>query len=514
MSARAKIALGFFLLTAAVYILTAPGRIDSIDGQFRYDVTQSLISVGEPVIRDPWLWGVPGLDDKLYSYYNAAPSLVAIPLVWAGGLTDDPLAERRRFLFSLTTAFFGAATAAVMLIFLTDLAVPLRKATLWTGVHSFATIAWPAATSVLDQVQHGFWVLLAAWLGFRAARGALSHAIPYGAGACIAGAVLINYQPHFTLLIAPLALIAWTASTAETARPRWQIAGLILLAAPMGLGWSFYYNEIRFGTPFYFDKLDIGVNQPPLFGSPIEGLIGLLVSPGKSIFLYSPVVLLALLGWNALRRRWPMVAWCAAAVMGVQLLFTSCLAFFHGDWCWGPRYLAVTLPLFGLAMAFGDYSAWRKPLATGLIGVGLVIQLLGLTTVHERYFFERGLPPFFWWPQQGFYLEHSPLLARPGEVWQILTEGVPDDTEQFSPTPHPRLRTYFIAGSNPSHMAPTWMRQFEVFYRFRPWTFWSLSVPRQDRPVPYLPSVALLLALGAGGGLLLRRGLLEPEAVP
>jgi len=39
---------------AAVYFLTAPGRIDMIDGGIRYEVANSLLETGRPIVCDPW----------------------------------------------------------------------------------------------------------------------------------------------------------------------------------------------------------------------------------------------------------------------------------------------------------------------------------------------------------------------------------------------------------------------------------------------------------------------------
>ncbi|MEM7481596.1 MAG: hypothetical protein AAF481_10520 [Acidobacteriota bacterium] len=505
MSARAQTVLGFFVFTLAVYILSAPGRIDSIDGQTRYEVTQNLVSFGEPVLRDPWLagGGVPGLEGKRYSFYNASPSLAAYPLVWLGGQFDDPQAEKRRFLFSLTTAFFGAGLAALLVLFWTDLGVPLRRAAGWSAVHAFATLAWPASTTVLDQVQQGFWVLLAAWLVFRAAR---QRSVLLAVGGCLALAVLINHQPNFVLLVPTLALAGLSppAATAERRTPRWAIPAVFLLGAPLGIGLSFYYNIIRFGTPFFLDRLNELGDQPPFFGSPIDGLLGLLFSPGKSILLYSPVVLLAVAGWFALRRRWKWLAWAAAGTFLMQLVFTAFLSFWHGDWCWGPRYLMVVLPLVSLGLAFLDLAGWKKGAAYGLIAAGLGVQLLGLGVVHERFFFEnRQLN----WPRPGHYFHVSAWLTRPGEVWQIVTEGPPAEAVQFAPTPYPETETYYITGVLPDEDPVEWMRGYQVFYRLRPWTFWLPTLPPKERPVPFaLPLIALLLT-AAGGGALAARGL-------
>ena len=75
----------------ALYFLTAPGRLDMIDGGIRYEVTSSLLEAGTPAIRNAAIPGVPGRLGQHYSYYPIGSSLIAVPFVWAadrGSRTD------------------------------------------------------------------------------------------------------------------------------------------------------------------------------------------------------------------------------------------------------------------------------------------------------------------------------------------------------------------------------------------------------------------------------------------
>ena len=125
---------------------------------------------------------------------------------------------------------------------------------------------------MLDQVQHAFFVLAAAWCGWLAAR---RRSVPLAAAACLALAALINYQPNYLLLVPPLALVtlARPADGGRRDRRSWLVTALVLLGGALGLGLMFHYNEIRFGTPFFFDLLD-AAGQPPLFGDPLRGIAG------------------------------------------------------------------------------------------------------------------------------------------------------------------------------------------------------------------------------------------------
>jgi hypothetical protein len=403
----------------------------------------------------------------------------------------------------MTSAVFGGLLAAALFRFLGELGVAPRAALGWTLATAFASLVWPLATSTLDQVQHAFFVLLAALCGLLAAR---RRSIPLAAAGSLALAALINYQPNFLLLVPGLALAALARPSDGRPRDRRSLAvvAVFLLGAPLGLGLMVHYNEIRFGTPFVLDLLAAGGGHPPLFGDPLHGALNLLASPGKSVFLYSPTLLLGLLGFRGLWRRSRAVAAAVGVVSATHFVFVSALSFFHGDWAWGPRYLVVILPLWGLAMPFARVPRW---LGRGLVAVAVAVQLLGLATVHERFFYERGLPTFFWWPQDDFYCRESALLARPGEVLQMITEGVPAEADRFAPTHYPRLHTSFITGIAPAARAPEWMRGFRVFYLPRPWPLWALAEPPAERPVSLPLSLTLLLSIALGGGLVVRRGL-------
>jgi hypothetical protein len=106
---------------------------------------------------------------------------------------------------------------------------------------------------------------------------------------------------------------------------------------------------------------------------------GFLFSPGKSIFLYSPPLVLAVLGLPGFWRshRWSVLA-MLATILPV-LLFYCRSPSWPGDFAWGPRYAVFAVPVL-LLPAIAFLSAARRPgrsLAASLLVVGLCVQLLG-----------------------------------------------------------------------------------------------------------------------------------------
>ena len=78
-----------------------------------------------------------------------------------------------------------------------------------------------------------------------------------------------------------------------------------LLGVAVGLMACFAYNDLRFGSFFDSGKMRNFSHRHPVWGNPIAGLLTLLISPGKSVFLYSPPLVLGLLGIRSLWRRRP-----------------------------------------------------------------------------------------------------------------------------------------------------------------------------------------------------------------
>jgi hypothetical protein len=512
-ASRHRVSVGIFLVVTAVYVLTGPGRIDMIDGQPRYEVANSILAVGQPIIRDPALMGtgLPGLYGFRYSYYNAGASVASLPLVWLGGLVGDPQDEARRFFFSLTSAMFGGFLATTLFAFYVRLGVSHSQAIRWTGVSAFATLVWPLATSVFDQAQHAFLALLSVSLGHASAK---RESPILAAAAGLSGGLLLNYQESFALLLPALALSTLSLSGHERdLRGSWTRFFIFLLAAGIGLFLWMKYNTVRFGTPFVLVERLPPEGHPAaaVFGSVGAGLLSLLFSPGKSIFLYSPPILLGLLGIRGLWHRERSLALTVVVAGLIQLMFVSSLRFFGSDWAWGPRYLVVTLPLWALAFPFVRAARLRPAVQTGIVVWGLVVQLLGISIDHQRFFFERALPDFFWASDPWCYFKNSALLARPTEIVVSLRDGVPATARWFAPSPYLDSVTYAISGNRRRHISPVWMRQFKVFYLPRPWPLWMLTLPPDRRPVNPLPLAVGTLGLGLLGAALIRSGLRAVE---
>src|SRR5688572_21358898 len=183
----------------AVYFLTAPGRIDIIDGAIRYNVTESLIERGVPAVRNPLYPGVRGRDGQKYAFYQLGASATAVPFVFLGRQLGHGSLESKQFAFSLTSVPFAAAMVALMFLIYGRLGLSLRHALGWSLVVAFCTLLWPYSGSSFDAVLQAFWLTLAVWAAVEAlADGSYRWACVSGA----AFAMLINVQEMYMVLAA------------------------------------------------------------------------------------------------------------------------------------------------------------------------------------------------------------------------------------------------------------------------------------------------------------------------
>lgn len=501
-------ALGLSLLLLGLYVLTSPGRIDMIDGQVRYEVARNWIDRGRPVVLDGAL--IPtGLAVKtpggVYGAYNAAASVTAMPMMLLSRALPGHTAERDRFLFAMVGPVFGAALGGVLVIAYSMLGLSLLRAVVWALVCTLGTLWWPASTTVFDQNQHAFWLLLALLLAWESGRRA-SLGLALLAGGT--GAALVTYQENYALLL-PLVGMAVAAKPSEgrASAPgslRQPIDGATVgryaafgVTSSVGLLALVAFNYARFGAPFYEGRFD----DPLIFGggNALAALLGLLVSPGKGLFFFSPPLLLVFLGGRRLFARAPALATAIVAVSLTHLLVVAQLVFFGGDWCWGPRYLLVLVPLWALALPFAADRA-RRVVVPALVSLGVLIQVLAISLDHHRFFYERNLAPHFWAEDQWFYFRNSQLLARPGELAASWLTGVPAEAVAFSPTPRREI-TYSPFGPARPASSAQWVRHFPVFYLPRPWPLWIHALDPAQRPVapwPWLAFSGASVALGAG----------------
>jgi len=321
---------GLLLVYAAVYV----GAIQIYDTQSMMGVTVNLVNHGSLTSS-----GAGFLVNTRYAPYGIADSLLAVPLYALSKVTGNfPGLE------SMISPILTALSA--VLIFRIARALRWRAsygliAAVGYGLLSMAL--W-YSTQLLSE-QGVTLCMLVIVLGLVLWRQGAARA-PLWVGLGAAWAIQFRSDSMVTVWIALAAtplFVPW--------RVLWARRPLVLFLGPVavslaGLAW---YNELRFHRLFVSSYGGDGGFKTPLW----HGLDGLLLSPGRSLFLYSPLTVMGVAGLVVLAWGPGRVRDRPLCVLGLLLTVPRTLFFAKWDvWdgaaAWGPRFLLPVVAVLSL----------------------------------------------------------------------------------------------------------------------------------------------------------------------
>ena len=159
------------------------------------------------------------------------------------------------------------------------------------------------------------------------------------------------------------------------------LARLLFFALPVALagGVILLLNYLHFGHPLatgYSDQPEgIQLSTPVL-----AGLYGFLMSVGKGMFFFSPVLILSFWGIRPMFKARPVFAAAVWVVFLSFLLAMSTWRNWAGGWCWGPRHIMQVHALLALPIAFWIAEKWtsaRRVTLTTLLVAAAAVQIYG-----------------------------------------------------------------------------------------------------------------------------------------
>jgi hypothetical protein len=421
----------FFLFLNSVYLATSAGRVRSIDeidpvlqsdslllrhsaaipqavhaGIWfgKYDVNgipRSAWPVGHAILLLPWNAFGHSVFVRLPGMQTAMADLVITTAVCWGNATFSALAVSAFFLLCLKIApqprdaLFCAAAMAF--------ATPLF-------VYSGWLFSEPLSTALF---------LIAALLLFGSGKPpSTSRLLP----ATLMLAFSIHVRPANTLTVAVfilgLAVLEYSdGTTAIRYRTTAVLISVVMLSGVVYL----IRNHVLFGNIF-----DFGVPPTAENGKDLEswhnpfwrGIFGFLFSPGKSVLLFSPPIILGILGIPRLWQRNRALCVIATLAPLSNLVLYSFRTQWEGSYCYGPRYLvpACALLMFPIAALFQDPPRFFRPMFWLTAITGFLVQVIGLSTnimedmVHNHYYGGN------WDYRMGY----SPITGQLRLIWKYL----------------------------------------------------------------------------------------------
>jgi len=487
-------ALSLFLFFTALYYLTNAGETKIGDETFMILVARKMVDEGpiefdEHKILSSTDWedfASRGPDGRYYMKWGLGQSFAEIPFlvlhrsIWRILSARNPVTDQTQFYLTefaflmLCPSVISALGCVLFYLLTLRLGFSSKVSVLLALIYGLATMVWPYSKSFVSETTLNVAVLGGVY-------GALSYVEGKGrfwisfSGACMGFAFLTKVT---ALVVIPVIVVYIMASL----RTRKSMLDLLFYFVPplaVLFGLQAWHNLIRYGNAwelgYQAGKDALGFSTPMLVG-----LWGLLLSPGKSFFLYSPVALLAFFCLRSFLRYRRNEALLGLGICVLFVLFHARWWSWAGDWAWGPRFLLVITPyvLLPCGVLFEKWSELKRLhrfLAFTLILFSVGIQVLGLA-VH----------PFSYIEVRGRVLgQLIPLDTGVLTYWQFYSESA---LAQFSPL--------F------SHMAGNWWLLKHMVFSYdlwsdAPWNIlgrFDLELPMWvigDRAIPFWWPVAL-----------------------
>lgn len=414
-------AVALFALLSLTYLATTTSRFRLDDEHILAARAQSEALWGEA--DQPQLLGNSRVRHLLTQGDTATQIEPLLP--WIGAMAYS-LAVRfglggAQALF-LINPWMTALTAVVVFVTVAVLGGSPRTC-LWCGLlFGLGTIAWPYATTFLRDTPAMAFVSLAYLgmaLGIRNQGRDRTYAAILIVGGLVAGALAKN------TVVAVAASLGLTALILSVWRLRAARSVGIVAAAALGALLIFVFIPdhgplARYSLRYYGF---LAAHFAESLRLPIvANALGPFLSPAKSVFLFSPPLLLSLVGsvgGSASSRRFAFYAWAGSGGLALaQGLF------YREQWAgavgWGLRYMLPALPALAVAAAPAVermLAARRRTPAAMLLALliaSIVIQIAGSVVDWSRLYSQwtaRGLGPFS--PSASWDVR---FLALPGQI--------------------------------------------------------------------------------------------------
>jgi hypothetical protein len=351
-SIKVKTLIYVFFLTA--YLLTVNGHYGS-DGFYSYLTAESLVLDHDFAINDR-PFNLPemsrgiggdqqkGIDGKHYSRYGIGLALVEVPFYAVGHLISKHLPSKihdyiTMFSVSLTNAFIAALLCLMFYIIALEFGYSEKTSFSLTVILGFGTYLWPYSRYGFSEPLLILFLLASfyATLIYKKT-GAVSSLI--WAGFFLAATVAAKYNAIYmvpSIIIYFYSLIYRLPIKDQINRSAWFLTPFCLIMMLLS-----YYNYFRFGSPYftgyqgpqeYFNLLYLRYSIPEL-----------LLSFGKGIIVFSPIVLLSPLSFPFFIKKHDKEAYLFLLIIILNFLFIGSFKYWGGDLSWGPRLIMPILP--------------------------------------------------------------------------------------------------------------------------------------------------------------------------
>ena len=365
------LSLLLFLFLMSFYMLfysTAPASRFIGEGHVKIEILNNLLDEGTIGLDGP-SQAVPGRDGKYYTWHDFGQNIFVLPVfVFTRGILDA-------LAFFIANSVFTSLSALVLFRLLMLASYRPWPSLATAMVFALATFAFfYAAKAPFEHPIANFFALGSFYFMARLYYGGSRKNILYAA--LLLGFGIIT-RADIILTTLPL-LVLYAGSRGRSGR-EWKDLSLVVFVLLPFLVFILFYNYVRFENIFVTGYA-MANKKETLFslGNIPMGLAGFLVSPGRSIFVFSPVLVAALFYLKDFKRHVNKRFFQACVGMvSIYILFFSAFFAWDGEWCWGPRYILIVVPFMLMPLA-SFFESWdrRKALEKAAVIISVIVSAL------------------------------------------------------------------------------------------------------------------------------------------
>jgi hypothetical protein len=407
------------------FVATAGGRITASDEYTMYRLTEAIVTQGTVSVDAGN--AERGPDGKLYPKAAIGQAIAAAPFYAAGRAAALAFPEPKRELVtravtSLLGPVAGGLLAAFLFLLFLEVGASPRGALFWSLAACLATPLWVYAKSFLTEPLSALGLVAGLYGALRFQRGGgPQHALL--CGLAWGGTVLVKYA------LLPAVVVLAIPFLPQLRRGRDALPGVfaVLVCAALALA----YNAMRTGSVLgsgYGRQGTLEAFTTPLY----VGLDGLLLSSGKGVIWFAPLVVLVPAAFVPAWRRLGAPAAAIAVACALMTLVYASFEHWAGDGSWGPRYLVPLVPLaLVLVVAAHAQQPWggapRRALVGTLAALGLLVQIGGVGIYFGAQMREAGDYPYTKALDDPSFMVEShfnPARSPIAHHWRMLARNV------------------------------------------------------------------------------------------
>jgi hypothetical protein len=387
------------------------GELGTADTTHRLQTTHWLWTSEPQVFASEYPeFGLHGRSGQFYSWYGIGQSLLMLPADLAGtwishwkifsGYGDDPAVRSIVASYS-TSMLVNILTALIALRLLRQLRFNMRESVLGVLALLFCTTHLHYTQNMMENNYIMLLTLVGFSFQYEWLRSGSERALWIGSAA-LGLNLLTRLTTGLDLVAAGMLLLLVLWFERRSGRESWlKFVAYCKVAAPV---YAFFlvldrlYQFCRFGsfTNTYVSLFakeqrladpSLPANFP--WSTPFwEGFLGPLFKPEKSIFLFDPLLVLAIILlavlWKKLSAEVRAYGVASLLLLLAYICFYARYTYWAGDFAWGDRYVSTSVEIAALLAVplllryRAELSSWTWRGAIALIAVSFVIQMASL----------------------------------------------------------------------------------------------------------------------------------------